>query len=169
MTDRGDASAHDQSDSDEADQLVTSLLIASRALVGVSARSLAETEGTVTLTQFRALVVLEGHGPTRLNQLADRLGVTSSSALRTVDRLIKAGFVSREENDTDRREVRIALTEPGSRLVGAVTRRRREEISAIVAAMPPARRKGVVAALTAFTEAAGEPDPTTDAVSRLGW
>lgn len=158
-----------QAGAGEADELVTALLTASRALVGVSARSLAEAEDTVTITQFRALVVLEGHGPTRLNQLADRLGVSPSSALRTVDRLIKARFVTREENDADRREVRIALTPQGGTLVREVTDRRRQEIAAIVAAMPTSRRRGVVAALNAFAEAAGEPSAADDAVSRLGW
>ncbi len=157
------------SDHGGVDELVTALLTASRALVGVSARSLAEAEDSVTITQFRALVVLDGHGPTRLNQLAERLGVASSSALRLVDRLIGAGFVTREENDTDRREVRIALTPLGARLVRDVTARRRGEIAAIVGAMPAARRRDVVVALNAFTDAAGEPTAMDDAVSRLGW
>jgi DNA-binding MarR family transcriptional regulator len=49
------------------------------------------------------LVVLEGHGDTRLNQLAERLGLTPSTALRMVDRLIAARLVTREENEADRR------------------------------------------------------------------
>ena len=58
------------------DEIVTALLTASRALVGVSARSLAGVEDAVTLTQFRTLVVLQAHGPTSLNRLADRLEVS---------------------------------------------------------------------------------------------
>ena len=42
----------------DADELVSALLTASRALVGVSARSLAHVEDAVTITQFRTLVVL---------------------------------------------------------------------------------------------------------------
>ena len=42
-------------------EMVDALLIASRALVGVSARSLAAVESHVTLPQFRALVVLGEH------------------------------------------------------------------------------------------------------------
>ena len=75
-------------DDAEVDDLVTALLTASRVLVGVSARSLADLDESVTVTQFRVLVVLRGHGETRLNRLAERLGVTPSTALRTVDRLI---------------------------------------------------------------------------------
>lgn len=151
------------------EELVTALLTASRALVGVSARSLAQVEDAVTITQFRMLVVLDGHGQTRLNLLADRLGVSSSTALRMVDRLIAAGLVTREENKADRREVLIGLTSEGERLVRDVTERRRAEIAAIVSAMPRARRRDVVAALNAFAQAAGEPSPATDAVARLGW
>ncbi|MGN6635032.1 MAG: MarR family winged helix-turn-helix transcriptional regulator [Oryzihumus sp.] len=152
-----------------AEELVTALLTASRALVGVSARSLSQVEDAVTITQFRMLVVLDGHGETRLNQLAERLGVSSSTALRMVDRLIIAGLVTRQENQADRREVLIGLTAEGERLVRDVTERRRAEIAAIVSAMPAARRRDVVAALNAFALAAGEPSPATDTVARLGW
>ncbi len=144
---------------DEADALVTALLTASRALVGVSARSLADVEETVTLTQFRALVVLRSRGRTRLGALAERLEVNASSALRLVDRLVAAGMVSREEVENDRRAVDLELTSRGRRLVDAVTARRRAAIAEIVEAIPAGRRRGLVAALTAFSEAADEPAP----------
>ena len=54
-------------DQPDVDDLVTALLTASRVLVGVSARSLAHLDESVTVTQFRVLVVLRGHGETRLN------------------------------------------------------------------------------------------------------
>jgi DNA-binding MarR family transcriptional regulator len=154
---------------DGADELVSALLTASRALVGVSARSLGKVEDAVTITQFRTLVVLEGHGDTRLNQLAVRLGVTPSTALRMVDRLIAAHLVTREENKADRREVLIGLTREGTRLVREVTERRRAEIATIVAAMPQEGREEVVAALNAFAQAAGEATPSLDTAARLGW
>lgn len=153
----------------EVDSLVTALLTASRALVGVSARSLGEVENAVTLTQFRTLVVLEGHGPSRLNLLANRLDVGASTALRTVERLIDAGFVERRENEHDRREVVIELTVPGRRLVDDVTRRRRRAIEELVRAMPEERRRDLVDALIAFAAAGDEPLVTADAATRLGW
>ena len=45
-------------------------LIASRALLGVIARSLAPVMDTVTLPQFRVLVVLSNFGPLRMGELA---------------------------------------------------------------------------------------------------
>ncbi len=159
VDDRGTDSAHD---------LVPALLTASRALVGISARSIAEVEETVTITQFRTLVVLESHGPSRLNRLADRLGVNSSTALRTIDRMVAAGLVVRRANENDRREVVIELSERGRRLVDDVTTRRREAIELIVRAMPESRRAELVEALLAFAAAADEPLALDDATA-IAW
>jgi DNA-binding MarR family transcriptional regulator len=151
------------------DEVVSVLLSASRALVGVSARSLGEVEDTVTLTQFRALVVLDVHGAAHLNQLASRLDVGPSTAMRSVDRLIAGGFVQRHENTRDRREVVIDLTPAGRRLVGTVTRRRRAAIEQIVRAMPPERRQDLVEALAAFAAASAEPLVAAESATKLGW
>jgi DNA-binding MarR family transcriptional regulator len=165
-TTRDPGAPHDEG---SADELVSALLTASRVLVGVSARSLAEVEGTVSLSQFRTLVVLEGHGDTRLNHLAARLGVGASTALRAVDRLIAAGLVQRRENPEDRREVVISLTGRGRALVNEVTGRRRDAITAIVQQMPRELTPGLIEALTAFASAADEPSAEADAATRLGW
>lgn len=151
------------------DELVTALLTASRTLVGISAHSLAELEEAVSLTQFRVLVVLAAHGPSRLNRLADRLAVNSSTALRTVDKLIATGLVERRENEHDRREVVIELTPNGRRTVDDVTGRRRTAIKKIVSAMPPASRRQMVDALLAFATAADEPLAMADSATLLGW
>ena len=95
---------------DGADDLVPALLTAARALVGVCGRSLARVQDAVTITQFGTMVVLQGHGDTRLNQLAERVGVAHSTSLRMVDCLIDAHLVTRRENKADRREVLVALS-----------------------------------------------------------
>lgn len=154
---------------DDNDMLVTALLTASRALVGVSARSIATVEHRVTLTQFRVLVVLDAHGPTRLNQLAARLDVTPSTALRTVDRLVAAELVDRRDNERDRREVVIQLTPAGQDVVREVTIRRRMAIEEIARQMPVERRRALVEALAAFADAADEPQVPEDSARRLGW
>ena len=154
---------------DDLDGVVTALLTASRALVGVSARSLEVAEGAVSLAQFRTLVVLRAHGATGLSRLAQRLGVNASTALRSVDRLAAAGFADRRENAQDRREVVIELTTRGRRLVDQVTERRRRAIEEIVVAMPVSRRRALVAALRAFAEAADEPQAVSDDAALLGW
>jgi DNA-binding MarR family transcriptional regulator len=154
------------SDTGDIDGLVTALLTASRVLVGVSARSLAHVEDAVTLTQFRTLVVLDSHGEINLNRLAELLDVNSSTAMRMIDRLLVAGLVTRRDNPTNRREVLLGLTSAGKRVVRQVTTRRRGEIARIVTAMPATQRGALIAALRAFADAAGEPDPGRSA---LGW
>lgn len=52
------------------DELVDTVLAASRALVAVAARSLAAAGDEVTLPQYRALVVLAAAGPQGMAELA---------------------------------------------------------------------------------------------------
>jgi len=151
------------------DELVTAVLTASRVLVGVSARSLAEVEDTVTLTQFRTLVVLDNREEINLNTLADLLSVTSSTAMRMINRLLTSGTVTRRDNPANRREVLLGVTDEGRRLVRQVTAKRREEITRIVATMPETRRDELVMAMRAFAEAAHEPEPRPETTAALGW
>ncbi len=153
------------------DELVTAVLTASRVLVGVSARSLAEVEDTLTLTltQFRTLVVLDNHEEINLNTLADLLSVTSSTAMRMINRLLTSGMATRRDNPANRREVLLGVTDEGRRLVRQVTAKRREEITRIVATMPETRRDELVMAMRAFAEAAHEPEPRPETTAALGW
>ena len=153
----------------EADVFVEALLTASRVLVGLSVRSLAEAEDTVTLTQFRTLVVLSGHDALTLAGVAGLLGVNASTAQRQVDRLVGLGLVSRVENPADRRQVRIALTAAGATIVQDVTQRRRTAIAAVVSRMGERHRRTLVRALQEFTDAAGEPQASLAGTLGSSW
>lgn len=109
---------------DDVDAVTGAVLTASRLLVAVSARSLAQVEDRVTLPQFRMLVVLSSRGATKLVALAELLGVAPSTAMRMVDRLIAAGLADRQTNPDNRRETLLRLTEEGRRTVENVTARR---------------------------------------------
>ena len=152
---------------DQLDDLVTALLTASRALLGVTAQSLTGVDDLVTVPQFRTLVVLQTHGPSSLNILADRLKVQPSTALRSVDRLIANDLVTRQENARDRREVVIDLTRRGRDLVERVTTQRRRTIAEIASSIPPGQVRHLIDALTVFGAAAGEPLASSDAVGFL--
>lgn len=142
---------------DDVDALADAVLTASRLLVAVSARSIAAVDDSISLAQFRLLVVLSSRGRRKVTELAEALGVNPSSATRAVDRLLEAGLVDRQTNPQSRREMQISLTRVGQRVVRNVTRRRREEIARIVARMPRTHQRGLVRALTAFSQAGGEP------------
>lgn len=157
---------------DDVDAVTRAVLTASRLLVAVSARSLAEVEERVTLPQFRMLVVLATRGETKLVALAELLQVAPSTAMRMVDRLIAAGLADRKANPANRRETLLRLTEEGRRTVEEVTARRRAEIADIVERLRPTERLALVEALNAFNEAGGEPlAPATDDPEPhpLGW
>ena len=136
--------------------LANAVLTASRVLVAVAARSLAESEEEVSLPQYRALVVLGARGPQRPVDLAEALGIDPSSATRLCDRLVRKRLISRRRQGADRREVRLELTRKGASLLGAITTRRRKEIERILRAVPEARRPALVEAFDAFSAAAGE-------------
>ena len=142
---------------DDVDTLTDAVLTASRLLVAVSARSIAAVEDTITLAQFRLLVVLDSRGPMKLIGLAELLAVNPSATTRMVDRLVAVGMVDRRQNPATRREVVLGLTAVGHEVVRGVTERRRSEIAGIVARMPEPTRRGLVEALLAFTEAGDEP------------
>jgi DNA-binding MarR family transcriptional regulator len=148
------------------DDITDAVLVASRALVGVAARSLAAVEHEVTLPQFRALVVLASRGPVNSGALADELAVHPSTGTRLCDRLVAKGLVTRDHHPDNRREVVVTITPKGRTIVDDVTVARRREIATIVRRVPSELRPAMVDALQAFAEAAGEvPEQSWS----LGW
>src|SRR3954462_10446513 len=137
---------------------VEATLSASRPLVGVVARSLAEVLDQITLPQFRVLDVLCAEGPLRSGVLAERLGIHQSTFTRTADRLVTQGWIRREVSPESRREVLVDLTDSGRDLVLGVMRARRANIEAVLQAAPPAQRDAIRSGFEAFAAAAGEPD-----------
>lgn len=142
---------------DSVDVIADALLTASRLLVAISARSIAEVDESITTPQFRALVILSSRGPSNLATLAALLDVQPSTIGRMVERLVSAGLIDRRQHPNSRRELMVELSPRGHDVVDTVTARRREEIARVVHAMPERERRGLVTALTAFTAAGGEP------------
>lgn len=146
---------------DSVDEVTDALLTASRLLVAISARSIAHIDDTITLAQFRTLVILATQGPVKLATLAHQLDVQPSTATRMSERLLAAELITRQPNPQTRRELIIDLTPRGREVVDEVTARRRSEIASVVQSMPAAQRRGLVEALNAFT-AAGDQFTTAD-------
>lgn len=140
-----------------AEAVTDAVLGASRLLVGLSARSIASVDESITIPQFRMLVVLSTSGPMNLAALAGHLDVKPSTATRMIDRLVGAGLVNRRLSPVSRRELVLELTDAGASVVGKVTRRRWREIARIVDRMPAQQRTALVTAFDAFREAGGEP------------
>lgn len=151
------ASATDHSGTDPVvDPVIDAVLHASRALVAVAARSIAAVAEDVTLPQYRVLVLLAGHSPQGVAELATSIDVSPSTVTRMCDRLVGKGLVRRRVSSTDRRQVQLGLTAEGRGVVQKVTDHRRTEIARIVQALPHSQRSQLVNALEIFANSAGE-------------
>lgn len=137
------------------DRLVEALLVASRALVGVAARSLADLDD-VTLPQFRALVVVSTRPGITVTDLAAALDVHGSTATRLCDRLVRKQLLRRVAGTSDRRSTWLFLAAAGDRLVQRVSNHRRRDLAAIVSKLEPHTQQAALEAMTAFAAAAGE-------------
>ena len=141
----------------DGERVVGELLTASRLLVAIAARSLAAVEESLTLPQYRMLVVLDAQGPVSLARMAELLDVNPSTALRMVERLSTAGMVEKIPNPKNRREVLLRPTPSGWQVVRQVNENRRKQMAAIVESLDPQSREDLITALRKFTEAGGEP------------
>ena len=132
------------------------VLVASRALVAVAARSLATVEDSITLPQYRALVILASRGPQNVGMLADLLHVHPSTATRLCDRMAAKGLIERSPSTESRREVTVNLAPAGEALLRTVTDHRLQDLSAIIGRLDSGTRRSVAEALLTFAEAASE-------------
>lgn len=85
----------------------------------------------LTATQSEVLEVLAETGPLSQNELAERLVCTKGNISRLVDRMAAKDMLRRESYPSDRRRVRIAVTDHGREL----TRAAYQTISQLLAAI----------------------------------
>lgn len=135
----------------DADEAVDALMTMSKVLVGITASSLISTLDTVTLPQFRILVLLAGQERTRPSDLARQLSVQPSGITRMLDRLVAAGFVLRSLSDRNSREMDLALTVTGEALVADVLAQREDDLRHLVSDLTASEMSLVVSGLKLLT------------------
>jgi DNA-binding MarR family transcriptional regulator len=88
----------------------------------------------LTPQQHQALLAIQGF-PGRnyatVGELAERLQIRSHSAVGLVDRLETQGLVSRDQGQTDRRQVYVMLTGRGEQLLEQLSTAHQEELHRI--------------------------------------
>lgn len=146
------------------DELAEIVLTASRSLIAIAARSLAGEE--ISLPQYRALVILAAKGEMNLVELAEELSVNPSSATRLCDRLYAKRLILKVHDESDRRSVKLNLSDQGKSLIDAVTLRRRAEVKRIVALVSQNDQEHLILGLAALSNATGE---VADADWALQW
>lgn len=138
------------------EQLVEEVLFVSRALFGVTIRSITSVSGEITLLQYRTLVVLASRGPQRMAELREELGTQAPAVTRLCNRLAERGLVERQPIGGTR-ELEVCITAKGAQLIEDVFTERRRELVRIVDSIAPERRDEVKEALQLLGKATGEP------------
>ncbi|WP_035041545.1 MarR family winged helix-turn-helix transcriptional regulator [Desulfovibrio sp. X2] len=67
----------------------------------------------LTLPQMHTIEILGAHGPMRMKELAEKMGVTTGTLTMQVDRLESRGLARRMPHERDRRSWLVELSEKG--------------------------------------------------------
>ncbi|MFI8266535.1 MarR family transcriptional regulator [Streptomyces sp. NPDC085665] len=110
----------------------------------------------LSLSQVRVLYVLEQQRMVNLRTLAEKLNATPSAVSRMCDRLGAAGFIDRDHNPADRRELELRISRRGAGYLAGLRARREEILSALLERMAPLDRAALVRGLSAVRAAAEE-------------
>lgn len=151
---------------DEMKRAMAATLSATRAMVTIGARQLYELDPTMTLPQYRAMVVLSYGGPKLMSELASDLGVSKATAGRIAARLQKAAFVELTAVEGDGRATRAILSARGRDVIRRVSVHRQAMFEPFLCDLSPDELTSLAVALEKFAAATGEPAYNWD--SELG-
>lgn len=130
---------------------------ASRALLGVIARSAKNALMHVTVIELRVLVLLRAADTATNRELIVRLRTAPSLVTDAVRSLLPAHLVEEVDPEADWDDRCIRITAHGRTLVDEITERRRHELGSIVAGFPVSQLGLLTDAFDGFADVAGEP------------
>lgn len=112
----------------------------------------AQAKHGISAAQVFVLHTLREEGGLSLNELAARTATDQSSASVVVQRLVQAGYVTREPRRDDRRHVELHLTPSGRALIRRSPPPAQQRILAAISAMPPRERKAFAELFERFVD-----------------
>ncbi|QHW32464.1 winged helix DNA-binding protein [Paenibacillus rhizovicinus] len=109
----------------------------------------------------------------KASELGSMLNVASPTITQSVNLLVAKGLLQRSADPSDRRAVRITLTEEGARLTGLAQEAMQARMKALASHLGSERAHLLVELLdevtTFFQSMDGEPDPRSGTWCRPGW
>jgi DNA-binding MarR family transcriptional regulator len=103
----------------------------------------------LTITQMKAMHALSDCGcEVSVKELADRLGMSLPGASRTVDALLRRGWLERREDEHDRRMKRVGITDAGRDVVRRIDNARFVGLEKYTAGLSPEQRTRLASALS---------------------
>lgn len=115
-----------------------------------------ETNQRLSTHQASLLDHLDEVDGTSMLTLAAHMGVTASTVSLTIDRLVRAGYVTRDRDASDARKVALRLTKSGARMKERKSVLDRELVAAMLGRMKPRERSAALAGLEMLAQAASE-------------
>ena len=129
-------------------------LLAETLHEAITNRPLREVGGGITPSLAHGLQFLFRHGVCSVRDVAQGLSMTYSAASQLIDRLVRKRWVTRSDNERDRRLSEIRLTDKGRRLAEQIRLRRVARMSQILGRMDSDSRAALVESLENFIAAA---------------
>jgi DNA-binding MarR family transcriptional regulator len=94
-------------------------------------------EAGLTMAQMVSLYILDYAGPQSVTAIASFLNLSPAATSHLVDRLVGGGFVGRTEDQSDRRQKRVAITAAGRSLAARIHQERAREFASALAFLTP--------------------------------
>ena len=102
----------------------------------------------LTITQMKTLHTLAECGcELTVKALSERLGLSLAGTSRTVEALLRRGWLERREDEHDRRMKRVGITRLGSQTVERIDNARLQGLEQYTASLSPEQRSRLAAAL----------------------
>jgi DNA-binding MarR family transcriptional regulator len=117
----------------------------------------AMTSCGLSVAQCYSLDAIGTQGQLTLNELAESLYITPSTASRTIEELVRKGLAERRQDPADRRAVCLTLTPPGRALFEALRQHLVQRQLAILQQIDPSSRRDVLTALQKLSQAIKDP------------
>jgi DNA-binding MarR family transcriptional regulator len=141
-------SAHETIPAPDAQSCAEALLAVAPALMQSLRLSMRGGRGPeLSVPQFRVLVHASLRPGATLRQLAEPLGVSTATASRMVETLVLRGLIERRPGEADRRQVAIALTPAGQRMLDGTHAQARAQFESRLVGLDTAALASLAAAL----------------------
>jgi DNA-binding MarR family transcriptional regulator len=111
----------------------------------------------LSVAQCYSLEAIGTQGRLTLNELADSLYITPSTASRTIEELVRKALVERRQHPGDRRALSLTLTAQGQALFKALRHHLIERQRGILEQIDPGGRRDVLTALQKLSQAVKDP------------
>jgi DNA-binding MarR family transcriptional regulator len=138
-------------------EIIESLELLMYGAIGMTTIALsAASARELTLSQWRALVVLGRNRAVRVGEISAAVGMSLPSTSRMIRRLEQRGLVATARDESDRRATLVSVTRAGRNLRDDVVRRRRTLMEAALAARTPTLPRDLSDGLDAIAKAFAE-------------